>query len=69
MAVSCGDWSTHVRWCPPLSASIVTQLVTRPLEHQIRRDLHDHATPGQRAADLPKWRSLVRAALRPYAPP
>ena len=26
---ACGYWSTHVHWCPSLSAAIVTQLVTR----------------------------------------
>lgn len=33
MAMSCHDSSTHVRWCPPLSVSIVTQLVSRTLKH------------------------------------
>lgn len=32
MAVSYRDWSANVRWRMPLSASIVTQLVTRPLD-------------------------------------
>jgi hypothetical protein len=39
MALSCHDSSIHVRWCPPLSSSIVTQLVTWALKHLIRRDL------------------------------
>ena len=29
-AVNCCLWFTLVRWCPLLSAAIVTQLVTRP---------------------------------------
>ena len=28
VAMTCGDWSAHVRWCVPSSAVIVTQLVT-----------------------------------------
>lgn len=29
-ALTCCEWSTHVRWCLSPSAAIVTQLVTRP---------------------------------------
>ena len=29
LITACGYWSTHVHWCPSLSAAIVTQLVTR----------------------------------------
>ena len=33
-------------------------------DHLIRRDLHDHVTPGQTAADLARLRSLVRVGSR-----
>ena len=33
-------------------------------DHLIRRDLYDHVTPGQTAADLARLRSLVRVGSR-----
>lgn len=52
MAMSFRDWSAHVRSCPPLSAFIVTQLVTRPLKHLIRRDPRVHPATSSYAVAL-----------------
>ena len=62
IAISFGDWSTHVRWCPALSAAIVTQLVTH------YRRLNGPSKQCQPALDSVEVRLALRALVRPDDP-
>lgn len=45
-ALSCCPWSTLVRWCPLLSAAIVTQFVTRPRDSGLTTPTRTTAAQG-----------------------